>query len=129
MRHNMKRLFLYFACSATLIFPGRAADAIAPRVEPAVSDGWTFSVTPYFWAAGLSGETSSFWLPVVDIDADFSDVLDNLDFAAMAIVDARYSRFSIFGDFIYTSCRRADRSRITRSNRHSGFPEAGKRDS
>ncbi|HEV2897283.1 MAG TPA: hypothetical protein VGX71_05460 [Pseudaminobacter sp.] len=97
----MKRLFLYFACGAMLTFPVRAADVIsatAPTVEPAVLDGWTFSVTPYFWAAGLSGQTRSFGLPVIDIDADFSDIPDNRDFAAMAIVDARYGRYSIFGD-------------------------------
>jgi hypothetical protein len=48
------------------------------------------------------GETAQFGLPVIDIDADFSDILDNLDFAAMAIVDARHGRYSIFGDLIYT---------------------------
>ena len=106
MRNNIKRLSVYFACGAMLAFPVRAADVIsatAPTVEPAVSDGWTFSVTPYFWAAGLSGETRAFGLPgVVDFDTDFSDILDHLDFAAMAIVDARHDRYSIFGDLIYT---------------------------
>jgi hypothetical protein len=105
MRFNVKHLVLYFAFSAMLTFPVRAADVIsatAPTVEPVVSDSWTFSVTPYFWAAGLSGETAQFGLPVIDIDADFSDILDNLDFAAMAIVDARHGRYSIFGDLIYT---------------------------
>jgi hypothetical protein len=84
--------FVFLACSAPFALPARAADVIsatAPTVEPAVSDGWTFSVTPYFWAAGISGEAAQFGLPVVGIDADFSDILDNLDFAAMAIVDAR----------------------------------------
>ena len=105
MRHKIKRLFVCFACGAMLAFPVRAADVIsatAPAVESAVSDGWTFSVTPYFWAAGLSGETGAFDLPDIDIDADFSNILDNLDFAAMAIVDARHGRYSIFGDLIYT---------------------------
>ena len=106
MRFDMRRGVLCAACGIMLTFPVRAADVIsatAPTVEPVVTDGWTFSVTPYFWAAGLSGETSAFGLPVVvDIDADFSDVWDNLDFAAMAIVDARHGRYSIFGDLIYT---------------------------
>jgi hypothetical protein len=101
----MKRLVIYFTCGVMLTFPVRAADfisATAPTVEPAISDGWTFSVTPYFWAAGLSGETQAFGAPVVSIDANFSDILKNLDFAAMAIVDARNGRYSIFGDLIYT---------------------------
>ena len=53
------------------------------------NDGWTFSVTPVFLGRGSIGKTARLGLPVVDIDADFSDILDNLDFAAMAIVDAR----------------------------------------
>ncbi len=36
------------------------------------------------------------------MDADFSDLLSNLDFAFMAAGEARYDRFSIFGDVIYT---------------------------
>jgi hypothetical protein len=106
MRFDVRRGVVCAACGIMLTFPVRAADVIsatAPTVEPVVTDGWTFSVTPYFWAAGLSGETSAFGVPVVvDIDADFSDVWDNLDFAAMAIVDARNGRYSIFGDLIYT---------------------------
>lgn len=105
MRFNIKRFVLFFACSAMLTLPVRAADVIsatAPTVEPVISDGWTFSVTPYFWVAGLSGETRAFGLPAIDIDADFRDIWDNLDFAAMAVVDARYGRHSIFGDLIYT---------------------------
>ena len=104
MRTALKSLVL-LACSASFACPASAADAIsatAPDPEPTITEGWTFSVTPYFWAAGLSGETSAFDLPVVSIDADFSDILNNLDFAAMAIVDARNGRYSIFGDLIYT---------------------------
>jgi hypothetical protein len=106
MRTDIKRIVLCAICSAVFTFPVRAADVIsatAPTVEPVVSDGWTFSITPYFWAAGLSGDTSASGVPVViSIDADFSDILENLDFAAMAIVDARNGRYSIFGDLIYT---------------------------
>jgi hypothetical protein len=65
-------------------------------------DGWTFSVAPYFWMAGLSGQTSQFGLPTVDMDADFGDILGNLDFAFMAAGEARNGRFSVIGDIIYT---------------------------
>lgn len=33
---------------------------------------------------------------------DFGDILNNLDFAAMAIGEARYDRYSIFSDIMYT---------------------------
>jgi hypothetical protein len=102
---SIRHIVLWVICGVLFTSPARAADVIsatAPDPEPSISEGWIFSVTPYFWAAGLSGETQAFGAPVVSIDADFSDILDNLDFAAMAIVDARYGRYSIFGDLIYT---------------------------
>jgi hypothetical protein len=92
-------------CAVLFASPAGAADVFSPMApEPTVEAeaGWTFSVTPYFWAAGLSGETSQFGLPVVELDTDFSDILENLDFAAMAIVEARHDRYSIFGDLIYS---------------------------
>jgi hypothetical protein len=76
---------------------------VTPEAEQVVTEqGWTFTVAPYFWAAGISGEVASFGLPPVDIDASFSDIFDHLDFGAMAIGEARYDRYSIFGDIIYT---------------------------
>jgi hypothetical protein len=99
-------LALAVICASFYSFHASAADLIsatAPEPTQPIEERWTFSITPYFWAAGLSGETSQFGVPlVIDIDADFSDIFDNLDFAAMAIADARYGRFSIFGDVIYT---------------------------
>lgn len=67
-----------------------------------VPDEWAFSITPYFWAAGLSGKVSHSRTPVIDIHADFDKLFDDLDFGAMLIADARKGRYSIFGDLIYT---------------------------
>ncbi|CAM5762834.1 hypothetical protein LMIY3S_00611 [Labrys miyagiensis] len=64
--------------------------------------GWSYAVSPYFWAAGLSGDVAQFGLPAVHVNADFSNIFKNLDFAAMAIGEARYERFSVFGDVMYT---------------------------
>ena len=65
-------------------------------------EGWTFAFAPYFWAAGLSGDVAQFGLPAVEVDSSFSDILDHLDFGAMAIGEARYDRYSIFGDVMYS---------------------------
>jgi hypothetical protein len=79
------------------------ASPMTPETKTTTTEsGWTFAVSPYFWAAGLSGETSQFGLPVVKMDSSFSDIFKELDFAAMAIGEARYDRYSIFGDIIYS---------------------------
>lgn len=101
MKGIAKVCFLWAAISSTSAGAADIISAAAPDI-PAVESGWTYSLTPYFWAAGLSGETSQFGLPTIDIDASFSDILDNLDFAAMLIGEARNGPYSLFGDLIYT---------------------------
>ncbi|WP_429814481.1 hypothetical protein [Ensifer sp. B1-9] len=80
-------------CIAAALFSSQAmaADLSGPssHVGAAVEDGWSYRVTPYFWAAALSGKTAQFGLPTVDIDASFSDIFDNLDFDGMLMGEAR----------------------------------------
>lgn len=95
------------AVLAALITNAAVAADVSPLLigepRPAEAEGgWTFSVAPYFWIAGLSGDTAQFGLPTVHIDSSFSDIFGNLDFAFMAAGEARYDRFSVIGDVIYT---------------------------
>ncbi|PJO49114.1 hypothetical protein CQ052_19255 [Ochrobactrum sp. MYb15] len=75
---------------------------IVPEAKPAGIDGWTFAASPYFWGASISGDVGQFGLPAVHLESDFGDILKDLDFGFMAIGEARYDRFSIFGDVMYT---------------------------
>lgn len=75
---------------------------LIPEAKPVGNGPWTFSVSPYFWAAGMSGDVGQFNLPSVHLNSDFSDILKDLDFAFMAIGEARNDRFSLFGDVMYT---------------------------
>jgi hypothetical protein len=95
-------------CVCGLLLAGGAGAAdvyspVTPEAEQIVTEqGWTFTVAPYLWAAGISGEVGQFGLPPVDVDASFGDIFDHLDFGAMAIGEARYDRYSIFGDIMYS---------------------------
>ncbi|HWK68109.1 MAG TPA: hypothetical protein VNS34_24560 [Rhizobiaceae bacterium] len=102
MKNLATACFIWAALSSTSATAADLVSAAAPEARPAVGEGWTYSITPYFWAAGLSGQTSQFNLPVIDVDASFSDIFDNLDFAAMLIGEARNGPYSLFGDLIYT---------------------------
>jgi len=78
------------------------ADLTAPAPAiPAAKPQWTFSVAPYFWAAGMSGTVASFGAPGVDVDMNFSDIWNSLDFSMMAAGEARYGRFSLTTDLLY----------------------------
>ncbi|TBY08173.1 hypothetical protein [Rhizobium laguerreae] len=97
------RFFLLAVVCLSGLSSASAADLLpvtAPTPE-ARADGWNFSFSPYFWIAGLDGETSVLGLPTVDVSQDFGDILSGVDFAFMGAGDARYDRYSIFTDMAY----------------------------
>jgi hypothetical protein len=65
---------------------------------PLPADGeeqWEFTVAPYVWMTGIDGDATVRGREA-DVDVDFSDIWDNLDFAAMAQMEARKGRFGFF---------------------------------
>lgn len=91
--------FLGLAVATT----ARAADLPAPPVnEPFIEPtGWQAVASAYVWGAGLTGTVGVLGLPDVDVDLPFVDILDHLDFAAMAVGQVRYDRFGLFADLVY----------------------------
>ena len=82
-------------CSAVVILWCAAAPAQA--AEP-----WQFQIAPYLWLAGLSGDVATLpGVPPASVDADFSDILENLDVAFMIAGEARRNRFGLFADIVY----------------------------
>ncbi len=69
---------------------GGAAQAQEP--EPG---GWSFTIAPYFWAAGLDGEVGV-GNQQADVDVSFSDILKDLKFGGMLLSEARKDRFGAF---------------------------------
>ncbi|WP_428423423.1 hypothetical protein [Pararhizobium sp.] len=93
----------------------RAADAIVPLpllpgYNSEADPGWHFSASPYLWAAGVDGTVGQFGLPPASLDSKFSNIINELDFAFMGMVEGRNDRFSIFSDVIYTKISMSDAS-------------------
>ncbi|HYG84751.1 MAG TPA: hypothetical protein VD978_00670 [Azospirillum sp.] len=95
----MFRILLLTAASVlALTTVARAADTVSPASDV------EFRITPFFWASGLSGEVGTRRnLPTVDIDADFQDILRNLDFAAMLAGEYRHDRWGVLADLTYVA--------------------------
>ena len=68
---------------------------------PAMEDQWTFTVAPYVWAISVEGDTAQFGLPTVNVDASFSDILENLNMAVTVVGEIRYGRMGLFVDLFY----------------------------
>ena len=74
-----------------------------PPVAPPLATGWTFEINAYGWASGLTAKISNPPpLPTVKSNVSFGDLLTHLTGAFMGAAEARYNRFAIFGDLIYS---------------------------
>jgi hypothetical protein len=77
----------------------------APITPPATIQGWTYSLTPYFWATSLNGSTTVKGR-TTDVDAGFFDILDHTQFPKglfqlAALGEARNGRFALLADILY----------------------------
>jgi hypothetical protein len=61
---------------------------------------WDWSLTPYVWATSIQGDARVG--PVTaNLDADFGDILDVMDGAALVHVEAQKGDKGYFGDLVY----------------------------
>lgn len=77
---------------------------IASKEAPAPQSGskWEFSVAPYAFFAALNGRVGVVG-QTAQVDASFSDIFRNLDFAAMGTFEARKGKWGIVTDAMYMS--------------------------
>jgi hypothetical protein len=90
----------YVEAVALSVTPVAAATMATPRPE--------YRVFAFVWASGVDGDitTHNPLNPAeqvrVSFDWDFDNLLDDLDAAFMIYGDARFGRWSVFGDYTYT---------------------------
>jgi hypothetical protein len=75
--------------------------ALAAAVPAAAEERWQVSVSPYLWVPTL---TNTLETPFGDVSSSLSrsDVLGDLDFALMGVVDARRGRLTLALDLVYS---------------------------
>jgi len=86
------------ACSAA--FGLLASPAVQADDNNAAADQWQFEIMPYLWAAGLKGDVGARGV-TADVDLSFNDILDNLDWTASALFQARNGPWTIGLDSLF----------------------------
>ena len=87
---------------AAVLMLASAVSVNGQEASTTAADTWQFTVTPYLWAAGQSGQARiGTVIPEQNVDASFSDLASNLDFGAMAVFEARKDRWAIIVDAFY----------------------------
>lgn len=108
-RKNFKLLCAVFVIMQLVVVGRLNAAETPPAAGSEGASRWKFSVTPYFWAAGISGRADTLpGLPPADVDESFSDIWDDLRFAGMVAGTARKGRFAIAGDLQYVETEAKD---------------------
>ncbi|MGH7069028.1 MAG: hypothetical protein ACREFO_03310 [Acetobacteraceae bacterium] len=112
------RIFLAVAAAIGVL---AAASPVRAQVAstaptPGAPSGWTFSLAPYAWLPTISS-TVSYTGPrgatiTNNVSAGIGDYISDLNFALMLGGAARYGRFSVLTDLVYTNAS------LTTSNSH-----------
>jgi opacity protein-like surface antigen len=89
--------------AALLLATSLPTAAIAADIAPPEpSSDWRFTASAYMWATGLSGTAGVFGLPPQDVDISFADIWEKLDFAVMALGEARNGPYVLAMDVTYS---------------------------
>jgi hypothetical protein len=95
---SMARQGMHRALTTAVVVVVLLASATAHAQEPTAGSGedkWVVSATLYAWAFSLDGK-GAVRGNEFDVDVSFSDILDDLSFAAMGTVAARKGRFGFY---------------------------------
>ncbi|MGD9309967.1 MAG: hypothetical protein PVG51_12540 [Desulfosarcina sp.] len=78
------------------------AQSVIAQQSTRASDAWQFGASIYGWFPDIAGETV-FMKPdgSSDFKIDIEDILDNLEFTLMGIVDVHKGRWGVLTDIIY----------------------------
>jgi hypothetical protein len=86
---------------AMICTPANSWGQDAPNPE---ASGWSLSLSPYLWLAGLDGDIGVAGLPPAEVESSFSDIFPHIDWfppPLMLAGEVRYGRFAFITDFIY----------------------------
>lgn len=85
--------------------PSQDIQTQGSEAATAETSPWSFRVSPYVWFAGMNGNVGvNENLPPIDVDVDFGDVFDAIDWfppPVMLVGEARYERFAFITDFVF----------------------------
>ena len=83
------------------------------------TDKWTYSITPYIWALGVTGSVSHNARSTGQLKLTPGDLLSNIKMAAMVVAEARHQRFGLYLDAMYGDLGKTSSKVIGRADLHA----------
>lgn len=87
-------------CCVLILMATAPSEGGVIREDKGDSD-WEFLLSPYLWGVSLKGTSRVGILPEVDVDASFSDILDNLQFGGSLHMELHRGRWAFILDPTY----------------------------
>lgn len=81
--------------------PAAASEKTPAHKQTQASDGWQVAFAPYLYMTGISGTLGARGR-VIEVDASFGNVLENLSFGLMGALEARKGKFIFVNDIMWT---------------------------
>jgi hypothetical protein len=93
----VKRNLVLIAAICVFLFPPQI---FGQSSQPAASEGWRVQVIPYLWGSNFKG-TVGIRERSADVDASFSDLFRELNFAFTGVIEVSRDRFTTVTDLAY----------------------------
>jgi opacity protein-like surface antigen len=104
--HMKSRILIITTLLLSAALPALAGSVSSTAEQPISTDHeaspWGCRIMLYGWAQAVSGDTGIRGV-TVPVDSSFSDILKNLDIAAMGTLEVDYKRWSFIADGVYAS--------------------------
>jgi hypothetical protein len=94
----MKKVYFLLCLIVGLLL--NAPETSAQSASQGSSEGWRFQAIPYFWGSDFKGRVG-IGDRSADVDASFSDIFEELNFAVMGTFQAKRDRFVTLADVMY----------------------------
>jgi len=120
------------AFAAALLMSGAASatETLPEEGIPAAASDWIVQVTPYLWAAGISGDVSPFRAaPTIHVKKSFPETMEDLNFGGFLNFWARRDVYVFSGDVMYSNSTGAKATRVLPNLFPGGLEISGELDS
>jgi len=96
-RHRMNR-YPRLRVIGALLTALCVTPVLAQSESPATADEWQYAGALYLWGADVTGKT----VRGSEVEVDFSDLFDALEFGVMGAFEARKGNWSVLADLFFT---------------------------
>jgi hypothetical protein len=104
---------VFIALCTSLTFIGLAHADEAPSPIPKIANEWSFELTPYVWAPGISSTLNYKGQYIKSADLSANNIISNLKSGAMLSGEAHYGNWGVIADVVSATLQKTSNTSVT----------------